>query len=313
MKIIATTGNEDLAQVYLAELANGRQIEFVESKIPGQPREKKWVLILSTLAGCPSKCPMCDAGSLEYQGPLSSADIFAQIDYLVGLRYSPKNVPVEKFKIQFARVGEPSFNPAVLDVLEQLPSRYQAKSLIPAISTIAPAGQDKFFDQLLLIKERYFRGKFQLQFSIHSTCQATRNRLIPLPHWPLKKIAAFGNVFCRPSDKKITLNFAAIKNVPFDSAVIAQHFSPEKFLIKITPLNPTDRSTKQNLSNGLDPHHLECYEPAQALQKLGYDVILSIGELEENNIGSNCGQYILAHLKEKQPIKTAYTYELSKK
>ncbi len=310
MKIIATSGNEDLARVYLAKLGDDREIEFVESKIPDQPREKKWVLILSTLAGCPSKCPMCDAGSIKYQGPLTTKEILDQIDYLVNLYYDPKNIPVDKFKIQFARVGEPSFNPAVLDVLEQLPLRYKAKSLIPAISTIAPNSQNSFFDQLLLIKERNFRGYFQLQFSIHSTSQAHRNKLIPLAHWPLEKIAAYGNVFCRPGDKKVTLNFTAIKDVPFDPEIISRHFSPDKFLIKITPLNPTDQAAKQNLCNNLDADHLDTFKPANILQDMGYEVILSVGELEENKIGSNCGQYILSHLKEKKPIKSAYNYDL---
>jgi 23S rRNA (adenine2503-C2)-methyltransferase len=32
------------------------------------------------------------------------------------------------------------------------------------------------------------------------------------------------------------------------------------------------------------------------MRSAGYDVILSIGEVEENRIGSNCGQYVTRHL-----------------
>ena len=42
----------------------------------------------------------------------------------------------------------------------------------------------------------------------------------------------------------------------------------------------------------------------------GYQVILSIGELEENLIGSNCGQYIRRHLSAKKNIENGYTYEV---
>ena len=62
MKILAKTGTEDVAIVYIAEMDNGRLVEFVESVQPPIPREKKWVLIVSTLYGCPVGCRFCDAG-----------------------------------------------------------------------------------------------------------------------------------------------------------------------------------------------------------------------------------------------------------
>ena len=51
MRIIAKTGKENIAMVYIAEMDNGKLIEFVESVQPPIPREKKWVLIVSTLYG----------------------------------------------------------------------------------------------------------------------------------------------------------------------------------------------------------------------------------------------------------------------
>ena len=56
----------------------------------------------------------------------------------------------------------------------------------------------------------------------------------------------------------------------------------------------------------------EKYEIINALREVGYEVILSIGELEENNIGSNCGQYITNYLREKKSIKSGYTYPIQK-
>ncbi len=104
MKIIAQNGREDLAIVYMAELSSGGAIEFVESLQPPFPREKKWVIIVSTLVGCPAKCPMCDAGGF-YKGRVSKNDIFAQTDYLVNKRFPSRVIDVEKFKIQFATDG----------------------------------------------------------------------------------------------------------------------------------------------------------------------------------------------------------------
>ena len=56
MKIIYQRCNESLAKVYIAEFKDGYPIEFVESVQPPYPKEEKWVLIVSTLKGCPVEC-----------------------------------------------------------------------------------------------------------------------------------------------------------------------------------------------------------------------------------------------------------------
>ncbi len=311
MKILATAGKEEIAVVYIAEMDNGKQVEFVESLQPPLPREKKWVLIVSTLFGCPVRCKICDAG-IYYQGKLSKEDIFSQIDFLVKKRFPDGNIFSDKFKIQFARVGEPSFNPAVIEVLKELPSRYNAPGLIPTISTIAPKGTEAFFEKLLCIKNKlYSGGKFQLQFSIHTTDDKLRDVLMPVRKWDFRRISSFGQRFCEAGDRKITLNFALANGMPVESEVLLRHFDPEKFLIKITPLNPTYQMMTHQLSSYIEPSCTgKKYEVIDELRSVGYEVILSIGELEENQIGSNCGQYLLKHLQTEQRILDGYTYKL---
>jgi len=195
MKILAQLGREDIATVTLAECAPNRHIEFVESVQPPTPRDRKWVVIISTLFGCPVGCAMCDAGS-HYAGKLSANEMLAQIDHCVDRRYVDRRVPCRQFKIQFARMGEPAFNPAVLDVLETLPPRYDAPGLMPSISTIAPASCEVFFDRLIEIKKRlYAAGRFQMQFSIHSTDAKARDRLMPVKKWSFARMASFGERF----------------------------------------------------------------------------------------------------------------------
>ena len=82
MKIIGYTGKSDVAVVYIAEFESGKQVEFTESVQPPYNKEKKWVLIISTLFGCPVKCRICDAG-LEYRGKLNYNELLSQIDFLV--------------------------------------------------------------------------------------------------------------------------------------------------------------------------------------------------------------------------------------
>jgi 23S rRNA (adenine2503-C2)-methyltransferase len=310
MKVTACAGRDDMAVVYIAEYPGGRMVEFSEALQPPLPRDKKWVVMLSTLYGCPVHCPMCDAGG-HYLGRLSVRDLFFQIDYLVHKRYPDNRIPVEKFKIQFARMGEPSFNTNVMEVLRQLPSRYDAPGLLPCLSTIAPVGSDDFFAGLIDIKKSLYPNNFQLQFSIHTTDPEIRDRLIPMLKWKFDRIADYGRRFYNPGGRKITLNCALIKDVPVDPEIMRQYFDPDIFLIKLTPLNPTYHAAQNGLDSETIPVAVEkSFGLIEKLRTSGFEVILSIGELDENVIGSNCGQYILNHLRGKMELKDSYQYPL---
>lgn len=311
MQIVASTGNKDISTVYIAELGQDKYVEMVESLQPPLPIEKKWVLIVSTLFGCPVKCPMCDAGG-HYKGRLSKADIFDQIDFLVKSKFPDGHIDVEKFKIQFARMGEPAFNLNVIDVLEELPSRYDAPGLMPSISTIAPYGTDEFFDRLYEVKRRHYsKGRFQLQFSIHTTDPQLRDKLIPVRKWDFAKIAQYGQKFYHPGDRKIALNFAFANIMPIEPSILREHFDPEIFMIKLTPLNPTHTAIQNNLLACTQAaNESSFYDIAKSLRDAGYETIVSIGEIDENLIGSNCGQYLLKHLESNEKIDKGYTYDV---
>ena len=311
MKVIAKTGTDEIALVYIVEYENGKMLECVESVQPPFAREEKWILLVSTMHGCPVGCKMCDAGGY-FHGKPTAEEIFAQIDFMVKNRYPDGCVPSKQFKIQFARMGEPALNDAVLDVLEELPKRLDAPGLMPSISSIAPNGTDAFFERLLDIKNRlYADGHFQFQFSIHTTDLALRDELVPVKKWDFAKMAAFGERFYEEGDRKITLNFALAQGQPLDPAVLMEYFSPDIFLIKITPLNPTYRAVENNLKTYIDPHVDASQDKiVVALESAGYDVIVSIGETEENLIGSNCGQYLRRHLETDGNLGDGYTYAL---
>lgn len=285
-------GKDEIAKVYVARTDKGL-FEFAESLSPPLAREEKWVIILSCLLGCPVQCLMCDAGQ-NYKGCLNKEEIFEQIDFLVQKRFPTGHIPVKKWKIQFTRMGEPAFNPAVLEVLEELPIRYKAPGLIPSVSTVGPLHCEAFFDQLTKIKKRlYGDGHFQMQFSIHTTDTLKRDRLIPIQKMSFEQIAKFGREFFEPGDRKITLNFIQMGDYPLDPNELIRFFDPALFLIKLTPLNPTSRATQNKLNSTLPLYaNEENSTLAKMLKDLGYDVIVSIGEVEENQIGSNCGQYV---------------------
>lgn len=313
MRIVASTGTDDVARVYIADFGDGRLVEFVESVQPPLPRREKWVLIVSTLFGCPVGCLMCDAGH-AYRGKLSKAELFAQIDYLVNKRFPNGHVAVDKFKIQFARMGEPALNTEVLAALDELPNRYRAPGLIASLSTVAPAGTEPFFERLMEIKNgRYPDGQFQFQFSIHTTDEKLRDKLVPMRKWSFAEMAGYGERFYRAGDRKITLNFALAAEMPVAPSTLIRHFDPAHFLIKITPLNPTYQAGENGLTSYIDPYLPEEKDALiDALRSAGYEVLVSIGEVEENQIGSNCGQYILKHMGSPKPIQGGYSYAIER-
>jgi len=311
MRVFAVTGTPEVAEVFMADMGQERMVEFVEALQPPFSRDERWVLMVSTLFGCPVKCLICDAGG-SYRGKPTAEEILHQIDHMVYRWYPDGRVPASKFKIQFARMGEPSFNLAVLDVLEQLPRRYNAPGLLPSISTIAPHGVDAFFEGLLDVKNRlYGNRRFQFQYSIHTTDVNLRDKLIPVRKWSFSQMAAYGERFYRPGDRKITLNFALAEGMPVEPDVMLRYFDPDRYLVKITPVNPTCHAVQNGLSTHIDPYRPETGQAvAQSLTAVGYDVIISIGEVEENAIGSNCGQYVLKYLEGQQTVQDGYKYQV---
>ncbi len=305
MKVIEKIGRNNLAVVYVAETGTGKMIEFAESLQPPFPIQKKWILCISTLYGCPVDCRFCDAGG-SYKGKLTAEEMLTQIDYLITNRFPNGIIPVEKFKIQFARMGEPSFNKNVLEVLEILSTKYQAPGLMPSFSTIAPAGTNIYFERLLEIKKKYYGKNFQFQFSIHTTDERMRRWLIPTTCWDFQTMADYGKRFYEPGDRKITLNFALAIGVEIDENILLRYFDPELFIIKITPVNPTYNAKRNDILSILP--NQKNHEIFSSLRRSGYEVILSIGELEENYIGSNCGQYVQRYKETQEKVDGGYRY-----
>lgn len=312
MNIVASAGNQDVAMVYVMDF-DGKLVECVEAVQPPVPRNEKWVVMISTLFGCPVACQMCDAGGY-YQGRVSESEMLEQIQFLISTRYPGGIVPSKQFKIQFARMGEPSFNDQVLDLLEVLPQSIQAAGLMPSLSTIAPRGRESFFERLIEVKnQHYARGKFQFQFSVHTTDQELRDQILPVKKWTFSQMASFGERYYLAGDRKITLNFALADNSPVDVQVLRKYFDPDRFLVKFTPLNPTYQAQKHGLVSYFDQTDGNYSDPlVEEVLEAGYRVILSIGELEENEIGSNCGQYVQRHLHADQPLGEGYTYQVEK-
>ena len=298
-EVMEMHGRNDIAQVAVLasrERPPGYWVECADTRDPRYPRSEKWCVILSSQFGCPVRCTLCDAGS-EYRGDLSAEEILGQVDWAMERHRLDGGWACPKIKVHFARMGEPSLNPAVLDALRALPGRYPGVRFLPVVATIAPVASASWFDALLRLKdEQYSGGAFQLQFSVNSTDEKVRDTIMPARKWTLRDIARFGERWWRPGDRKVTLNFALAERIPFDPETLTALMDPDRFLVKITPVNPTASTRKHGLKSMLS---FEGCSPAGPLSEAatylwhrGLEVLFSIGSPEEIRIGSNCGQLV---------------------
>lgn len=304
MKVLQISGKPELARVYVASLRNdpASLVEFVDACDPALGgRDKKWVIVVSSQLGCPVNCLMCDAGG-GFKGNLSAAEMLGQVNTVVDQNgLDPK--ACTKFKVQFARMGEPALNPQVITALRELSVLYPG--VIPCIATIGPKDSSRWFSQLLIIRD-LFRD-FQLQFSVNSTDESLRDAIMPHPKMSLSQLADYGKGFYRPGQRKAVLNFALQPRWPLDPADLQRRFDPRFFAVKLTPVNPTFTGKENRLEFGRqrDEILIQMEDKARALEARGFLVIRSVGNLEENEIGSNCGQAVKMFVKDRTEYEEA--------
>ena len=72
----------------------------------------KWVATISTQKGCPMRCQFCDCPKFGFFGNASREDLYYQIETLLT---NESTKETNRFNVHYARMGEPTFNPNVLD------------------------------------------------------------------------------------------------------------------------------------------------------------------------------------------------------
>lgn len=294
LEILSESGCEDVAVVMVARTRPGDErsmIEFVDGLDTRLPRERKWIINISTQYGCPIRCRFCDAGH-AYHGNLDTPAMLAQVQAVMA-RHPGLAARCDKLKVHFARMGEPALNDAVLDVLHRLPDFTRAPGLWACVATAAPMGRDAWFEELIRIKNDLYRGRFQLQFSINTTDMEERRRLMPARLHDLDWMAAYARRFTEEDDRKVVLNFALADRTPFEVEELTRRFDPQHACVKLTPLNPTTRGQEEGLATILRSESEQRVDAAVSrLTAAGFDVVISVGDGREDEIGSNCGQSV---------------------
>lgn len=290
LEIAASSGSPDIAEIFVARTRPGddrSMVEFVDGLDWAHPRESKWIINVSTQFGCPVGCSFCDAAH-AYFGDLSAGEMIAQVQAVLD-RHPGLARHCAKLKVHFARMGEPALNDNVIEALERLPAVVDSPGLWACVATTAPCGAETWFKSLLDVRNRLYRGHFQLQFSLNTTDEAARAAITPTALLPFSWVRSFAGRFHRDDERQVVLNFALARGIPFDVTELSRRFDPATTCVKLTPLNPTGEGAANALRSLTRGELAACRD---AVGQAGFNVILSVGDPREDEIGSNCGQSV---------------------
>ncbi len=257
--------------------------------------EEKWVITISTQYGCSMGCRYCDVPRVGPGINASYKDLIKQV--LTGIKLHPEVKFSKRLNIHYARMGEPTWNPNVLDATKWLKTHIDPEFKIhPVVSTMMPRHNEwlkTFVHTWMRMKNRLLNGNAGFQISINSTDESERNEMFKSNAHTLEGIA---NVMkgIIPSGRKITLNFA-LAGYKIEPKVLLKYFDPDYYIIKLTPMHKTYEAIKNDIKTNGD---YTTYEPyriiEERLKRAGYDVLVFIASKEEDMGRITCGNALLS-------------------
>jgi len=263
--------------------------------LPIMPLTEKWVVTVSTQYGCSMGCHFCDVPKVGSGKNATFHDLTGMI--LTAL--TQPGVPdwTNRLNIHFARMGEPTWNPAVLDcgkwIAEHLGDSYNPH---PVVSTMMPRRNEwlkVFIHTWMRLKNRVYKGNAGLQLSINSTDPVERERMFNGNACTLEEIAEIMRGII-PVGRKITLNFA-VADYTVDCDYLARLFSPELYIVKLTPMHKTATALENAIETEGDYTQPEPYEELEAkFQKAGFETLVFIASRDEDESRITCGNAILS-------------------
>lgn len=277
------------------QAVNLNQHKPVPDGLPLLPLTEKWVVTISTQYGCSMGCIFCDVPDVGRGSNASFGDLCGQV--LTALTLPDVPARTKRLNIHFARMGEPSWNPHVLEcgkwIYDHLGDTYNPH---PVVSTMMPRNNSwlkVFIHNWMRIKNRVFRGNAGLQISINSTDPAERQRMFAGNACSLEEIAEVMRGII-PVGRKITLNFA-VANYTVDTDYLARLFRPEFYVIKLTPMHKTAQAEFAGIRTAGDYTTPEPYmELEERFRESGFDVLVFIASREEDEGRITCGNAILS-------------------
>jgi len=240
--------------VYCIELEDGMLIETTDTFLPFYTRDaigrnqnlldnyeltdrsERWMIGVSVMSGCPVRCKFCATGQMKGWRNLTWEEIVSQVEFII-MKNDINPLDSKEFKINYTRMGEPFLN------IENV------KKAIQKISQFYPNAHH--YVSTIGLKDADFswiKDNITLQLSLHSLNDEKRNWLIPYKN--KLTIEELGQVRTE-SNLKTSINLTLVDENDFDIDKIKEFFDKDKFLIKLSPINPNVISEKNGLGEGI--------------------------------------------------------------
>lgn len=264
------------------------------------PLSKKWVITISSQYGCSMGCKFCDVPKVGPGRNATGYDLFSQIKS--ALKMHPEITATKRLNVHYARMGEPTFNNNVLshaiDLKQQVRAHIGRSHVHPVVSTMMPKANKQlveFLQQWCKIKNYNYQGAAGLQISINSTSDNQRDEMFSGSALSLKEVSEIGNILPTPLGRKYALNFALADGYEIDSKRLRRLFSSNKFMVKITPMHDTNACNENKISTTGGYSQYTPYKRVESdLKEAGFDVLVFVPSLEEDQSRITCGNAILS-------------------
>ena len=267
------------------------------------PLTEKWVVTVSSQYGCPQSCTFCDVPNIKFMGNATTDDLRNQLYNAISLfpvKYT------ERLNLHYARMGEPIYNDSVFEfsewIIENKGQIYRDTGLRievihPVLTTSMPnslANIGSRIHRWCDIKNQLYRGQAGLQLSINSTNDIQRDKMFGGKSLTLDQISEICKNLPDPISRKYCLNFAYSTDFEIDARKLRTLFNPETFMCKITPIH-NNHTCKHNGIETIGGYtsYAPYIKPEEDLKSEGFDVLVFIPSMDEEDSTVTCGNAIL--------------------
>lgn len=254
----------------------------VESVLYRYPTyDKRTVLCISTMCGCPMGCRFCGTGDYFVRS-LTADEIVGQATYILESQIGGLNPQdIEKLQIMVMSMGEPALNKALETAFETLYWKYPHAALL--ISSSGPKVDYKWIRDM---SKRI--PTVGLQFSIHESTDEARDKLIPFKaKLTLEEVAEEGLQWHLVTGRKPFFNYCAHEgnNTDDDVERLQELFGTMIWNATVSVI--CERDSYAVATN--DKQRDLAVEFGNKLVAVGYDVRV-FDPAGQDTIGGGCGQ-----------------------
>jgi len=202
---------------------------------------------ISTATGCPMHCAYCDLGDLASGRNLSGEEMVQQLRAIL---WESMNRGVDcdgGFKVNFAKTGEPLFNPHLPQTIQRLSDVIEGIRF--KVSTSFPAARvaQRNFEALAEVASTC-PTTIQVQVSLIATAEEYRSRIAGNVA-SLACIASMASLWRQKHPKRAQFNLSMIlsQDTPCDPAHLLPYFDPQHFRIRLRDCVQTQAAKKAGL------------------------------------------------------------------